>query len=90
MKSDQGCRPTLFQNIVLCGGNTMLKGMIDRFTKELGLLIDDNKIKVIAPPEREYSAWIGGSIVSSLTTFEDMWITKKQYDDVGARIVLSH
>merc|ERR1712176_1577234 len=30
------------------------------------------KIKVVAPPERKYSVWIGGSILSSLSTFQQM------------------
>ena len=34
------------------------------------------KIKIIAPPERKYSVWIGGSILSSLTTFQQMWISR--------------
>merc|ERR1712226_434423 len=34
------------------------------------------KIKIIAPPERKYSVWIGGSILASLSTFQQMWITK--------------
>merc|ERR1712154_81179 len=35
-------------------------------------------IKIIAPPERKYSVWIGGSILSSLSTFEEMWIKKEE------------
>jgi len=45
------------------------------------------KIKVVAPPERKYSVWIGGSILSSLSTFQSMWITKSEYDDSGPSIV---
>merc|ERR1711962_679095 len=39
------------------------------------------KIKIIAPPERKYSVWIGGSILASLSTFQQMWITKQEYDE---------
>ena len=42
---------------------------------------------VIAPKERKYSAWIGGSILSSLSTFEQEWITRDEYDEYGPRIV---
>merc|ERR1719445_2978400 len=45
------------------------------------------KIKIIAPPERKYSVWIGGSILSSLSTFQQMWITKQEYDECGPSIV---
>ena len=43
--------------------------------------------KVIAPPERLYSAWIGGSILASLSSFEQMWITRREYDEYGPKIV---
>ena len=46
----------------------------------------DPKIKIIAPPERKYSVWIGGSILSSLSTLEEMWIAKNEYDDSSLRI----
>merc|ERR1712110_1013032 len=41
------------------------------------------KIKIIAPPERKYSVWIGGSILASLSTFQQMWISKQEYDDAA-------
>jgi len=44
-------------------------------------------VKVIAPPERKFLVWIGGSILSSLSTFQNMWITKQEYDEVGKEIV---
>ncbi|GFR57747.1 actin [Elysia marginata] len=45
------------------------------------------KIKIIAPPERKYSVWIGGSILASLSTFQQMWISKQEYDESGPAIV---
>lgn len=45
------------------------------------------KISVIAPPSREYSVWIQGSILASLATFQQMWISKGEYDDGGPSIV---
>ena len=41
------------------------------------------KIKIVAPPERKYSVWIGGSILASLSTFQQMWISKEEYDEVS-------
>jgi actin-related protein len=40
-------------------------------------------IQVLAPPERLYSVWLGGSILSSLSTFSTMWISKQEYDENG-------
>merc|ERR1712110_1255752 len=45
------------------------------------------KIEIIAPPERKYSVWIGGSILASLSTFQQMWISKQEYDESGPSIV---
>lgn len=45
------------------------------------------KIKIVAPPERRFSVWIGGSILASLSTFGNTWITSEEYDEIGPQIV---
>jgi len=45
------------------------------------------KVRVIAPEERRFSVWIGGSILSSLSSFQTNWITKEEYEETGATIV---
>ena len=66
----------------------MFPGIAERMTKELSALAPSSmKVKVIAPEERKYSVWIGGSILASLATFQNMWITKSEYDDYGPQIV---
>jgi len=88
MKCDVDIRKDLYSNIVLSGGTTMFSGIGERMTKELTALAPSTmKIKVVAPPERKYSVWIGGSILSSLSTFQQMWISKGEYDESGPTIV---
>jgi actin len=88
MKCDVDIRKDLYANIVLSGGTTMFPGIAERLTKEITALAPATmKIKVVAPPERKYSVWIGGSILSSLSTFQAMWITKGEYDESGPSIV---
>jgi actin beta/gamma 1 len=88
MKCDVDIRKDLYANIVLSGGTTMFQGIADRLTKEITALAPSTmKIKVVAPPERKYSVWIGGSILSSLSTFQQMWISKQEYDESGPSIV---
>lgn len=66
----------------------MFRGIDTRVQKELELLAPASvKIKVVAPPERQYSVWIGGSILSSLSTFQNMWVTKNEFDEMGPSIV---
>jgi len=88
MKCDVDIRKDLYANVVLSGGTTMFSGIGERMTKELTALAPSTmKIKVVAPPERKYSVWIGGSILSSLSTFQQMWISKGEYDESGPTIV---
>lgn len=90
LKSDMEIRKDLYSNIVLSGGNTMYQGLPERLTKEVQKLTpsaSSNKVKVVAMPERKYATWIGGSILSSLSNFQCMWITKGEYDEVGKQIV---
>jgi actin-related protein len=88
MKCDVDIRKDLYGNIVLSGGTTMFSGIADRMQKEITALAPSTmKIKIIAPPERKYSVWIGGSILSSLSTFQQMWISKAEYDESGPSIV---
>jgi len=88
MKCDIDIRKDLYANNVLSGGTTMYPGIADRMQKEITALAPSTmKIKIIAPPERKYSVWIGGSILASLSTFQTMWITKAEYDESGPSIV---
>ncbi len=87
-RSIQNCdvdlRRDLYANIVLSGGSTMFPGLKERLHKELTELVPETmEVKIIAPPERRYSVWIGGSILSSLKTFAKLWVTRKEYREVG-------
>uniref|UniRef100_A0A2K5NPG9 Actin, cytoplasmic 1 n=1 Tax=Cercocebus atys TaxID=9531 RepID=A0A2K5NPG9_CERAT len=78
----------LYANTVLSGGTTMCPGIANRMQKEITALAPSMmKIKIIAPPERKYSVWMGGSILASLSTFQQMWISKREYDESGPSIV---
>lgn len=88
MKCDVDIRRDLYSNIVLSGGTTMFPGIDVRMTKDIKAMAPSSvQVKVIASPERKYSVWIGGSILSSLATFQTMWITKQEYDEAGPGIV---
>ncbi|KAI9216560.1 actin family [Blastocladiella britannica] len=88
MKCDVDIRKDLYSNIVMSGGTTMYPGIADRMQKEITALAPSSmKIKIVAPPERKYSVWIGGSILASLSTFQQMWISKQEYDESGPSIV---
>ena len=86
---DVDCRREMFGNVVLSGGTTMFPGMQQRLYSEIAALTGREavKINVVAPKERKYSVWIGGSILSSLQTFQQMWCSKEDYHEHGASII---
>jgi len=88
MKCDVDIRKDLYANTVMSGGTTMFRQIDQRLKDELDKLSPQTMtVKIVAPPERKYSVWIGGSILASLSTFEEMWVTKEEYDESGPAIV---
>lgn len=63
-------------------------GFADRLEFELRALVPrSTRVKILAPPERKYLSWIGGSIIGSLSTFQHQWITQEMYQEAGPGIV---
>ncbi|CAI9735239.1 Hypothetical predicted protein [Octopus vulgaris] len=88
MRCDIDVRKDMYANAVLSGGSTMYPGIADRIQKEISDLAPPTmKIKVIAQQDRENFAWIGGTLLPSLSTFEKQWITKQEYDEAGPQII---
>lgn len=88
LKCDIDIRRDMYQNVVLSGGTTMCPGIPERMTKELAALAPSTmKVKVVAPPERKRLVWIGGSILSSLSTFQQLWVSRSDYEEAGPSIV---
>lgn len=88
MKSDLDFRSTLFEQVVLAGGSTLLPGFGDRFLNDLRQRAPAHtRIRIFSPPERINSAWIGGSILASLATFKNMWVSRADYEENGASLL---
>ncbi|XP_062889223.1 actin-like isoform X1 [Mobula hypostoma] len=87
-KCDIDLRKYLHSNVLLSGGSTLFPGLDERMLKELQFLAPAGiPVKVIAPPERKYSVWIGASILTCLTSFQEMWITATEYLEMGPCVV---
>lgn len=88
---DVDVRLGLYSSVIVTGGNTLLQGFTDRLTTELSNKTPPSaKLKIIAPTnsiERKFSPWIGGSILASLGTFQQMWISKQEYEEAGKSCV---
>ncbi|XP_003463563.3 actin-related protein T3 [Cavia porcellus] len=88
MKCDTDLRNSFFSNIILAGGSTSFPGLDKRLVKDMAKIVPANTaVQVIAPPERKFSSWMGGSILASLSAFQDMWITAAEFNEVGPNIV---
>lgn len=93
------CRATLFKNIMLCGGSTLLPGFTDRLKKDMKKsykkFINKNPksdlsatINILALPRRSVSVFTGGAMFANiLSGMDKMWITKKEYEEHGYNIV---
>jgi actin beta/gamma 1 len=84
---DTDIRTDLARTILLAGGSTMFHGFPERLTKELRGIIPDCEFHVVAPPGRKISAWVGGSIIASVGTFNQLWISKREYEETGRSVV---
>lgn len=78
-KSIEKCKIEVY-NIILSEGRPCLKELKSLVPKSM-------KIKLIAPNDRKYSAWIGVSILAPLSTFQQLWISKDEYNEYGPAIV---
>lgn len=91
MACDTDIRATLLGNIIITGGTSLIQGFSDRVLMELQILTPGSRIKINASGntvERKYASWLGGSILASLGTFHQLWISKKEYDEEGDRALL--
>lgn len=88
---DVDIRPSLYNSVIVCGGNSLLNGFTDRLNRDIGNKTPANmRLKMIAAPgssERRFSSWIGGSILASLGSFQQMWISKQEYEEGGKNCI---
>ncbi|XP_066493006.1 actin-related protein T2-like [Tiliqua scincoides] len=87
-KCDPSIRNMLYGNVLLAGGSSLFPGLDERLFKGLESQAPQGvPIKVMAPPDRWFSAWIGASVITSLSTFKQMWVTTADYKEFGPNIV---
>jgi actin-related protein len=90
IKTDVDIRKEMYNNIVATGGNTLIESVYERIHKIVSEIAPKNtKIKIIGhdAPVRKYSPWIGASILSSLGSFQQMWMTRKEFEEHGTIFV---
>ena len=87
-KSDIDIRRDLFQNIILSGGTCNFTGFQKRMEKQLPEVSPQNvRVKVLGSFDRRFQPWVGGSILSSLGSFQQMWMSRQEYEEHGAIMI---
>lgn len=87
---DIDARPHLMNNIIITGAGSLVEKLPERLQSDLQTIYPNPKIRVIANSnsvERKYGGWIGGSVLGSLGTFHQMWVSRQEYEEFGAKIV---
>ncbi|PKU47551.1 actin-like protein 7a [Limosa lapponica baueri] len=79
----------MVRNILLCGGNTMMEGFADRFQMELAKRYPAENLITAASPQRKFSVWIGGSILASLHSFQELWVYSSEYKEHGPSCIFN-
>ena len=88
-KCNKDIRKFLLNNIILSGGTCFFKGFQERLTKEIKSIVPismKEEVNIITS-NNEFASWIGGSILTSISSFQSNWITKAEYEEYGDTIV---
>ena len=88
--ADPELRAVLSSNIVLHGGSSLLSGLTDRLYTELSSRMPTQKIKIYSSGstyERKYAPWIGGSVLTSMGSFQQLWLSRAEYEEHGASFI---
>jgi actin-related protein len=76
-------RIALYQSVVLAGGATKMPGLAQRLQHELlGVVPDGTRVTVVAPAERQWSAWCGASRLGARPSFQEYWVPKQLYEEI--------
>uniref|UniRef100_A0A3B0MP46 Actin-related protein, putative n=1 Tax=Theileria annulata TaxID=5874 RepID=A0A3B0MP46_THEAN len=90
-ESDVDIRRELLSSIVIAGGYTLTHGIIPRLNGDLlkspiGSIAKFKLVHSSSYLEKRFSTWLGGSILASLGRFQQLWISKSEYQEHGTII----
>ena len=89
--SELDSRKEIYQNIIVTGGNTIFQGFNERLQKHIFFNSPQNiKTKVVdllSNSQKNHTSFLGGSILSSLGSFNQLWITQQDYNEYGPFII---
>ncbi|CAG9790754.1 unnamed protein product [Diatraea saccharalis] len=87
LKCDVDCRPLLYNNIVPSGGSSVFPGLVARLSNDMKMRLPGVSVQVDDMPSRQFAQWEGASVLASIDHMEGFWMTRKDYQDLGADAV---
>lgn len=87
---DADLRRDMLSNIILCGGGSLTRGLTERLHSELTAMVPSTfkvRFTSVMKVEREFSVFIGGSVLASLGSFQQLWVSRQEFDEVGAHAI---
>lgn len=88
---DLDIRKNILAGIVLAGGNSLIPKFKESFEEILNnFLVGNAKAKLVCPArasDRKLSAWVGGSVLASTGAFQNMWVSKGEYEESGESVI---
>ena len=88
-KVDIDLRKNLYNNVLISGGNTLFKGIQEKFHSEIKNLAPKNmKVKLHTPGNRLLSCWSGGNVISILEIFKKMWVSREEWIEKGNKSII--
>lgn len=91
---ESSLRPLLYKTMVLAGGSSLFKGTQERMLSEIVQFYKEMHhgeglipIHIQAVASRQYSAWLGGTMLSQLTMFPNLTVSREEYKEHGKRII---
>ncbi|KAL5251116.1 hypothetical protein ACHWQZ_G016735 [Mnemiopsis leidyi] len=83
-KVDPDGHKDIIGSVLPMGGTSRIPGFSKRLELELlGVLNHEFRIINQSEREKEHMTWIGGSIVAELSTFQEMWVFRSEYEEEG-------
>ena len=89
-KCGHDSRKLLYENVVLTGGSSRLRGLDERLKMELEKLYRPSSSLPAISVKTEWGVnlpWIGASAIAALSTYDKMVVTKQDFEEHGFRVL---
>ena len=78
----------LYEHIIVLGGSSLFDGLVERLESEVRMRApSEYRVRIRRSREALTTAWCGGSCLSIDPSFSTVYLTKKDYEEHGERIL---